>query len=324
MKRSITILAAVALLVGLMASPVSAATTGTWVQYPTGTTGYFAEVQQPINSANTSNWSAKSKGGIPIMYKLFSQTGPAVFQSIGSNADTSDDYAYLALVPSAAITFADIDTLSTKYAFSTGNCHGGSLRWEIGIDMPSGPDGALFIYYGDDPNWTDCTTINQSDVNMIGLSTNAYDTSQFVAGTQYNSWDNALALLGEGTVTYAELVIDSGWGGDQVLTISDTTVNENVHQWDAGGTGTLTATCDLPDAFIDVEKIAPIATSVVNETTVYPQSADTSKQFRVVDCKYQYILSIPSLAGAGKYDLEILIDGNEVPTDPTEVTFDLK
>jgi hypothetical protein len=264
------------------------------------------------------------------MYKLFAGTGAAVFESIGSDLVTNNDYAFLALVPSPAITFADLTWLSTKYSFSLGNCHGGSLRWEIGIDMPSGPDGALFIYYGDYPNWTNCTSLNQSDVNMLALDTLAYDTSQFVAGTQYNSLANARALLDGGTVTYAEVVIDSGWGGDQRLTISDTTVNENTHQWDAGGTGALSPTCDLPDALIDVSRISPNADGVPNETTVYPQSAtDTSQQFRVIDCKYQYVLSIPSLPGTGAYDVEIIIDGSPVSTSasstpPDEVRFDLK
>ena len=86
LKRLSVSLALGALIVaGLTVSPASAATTtGTWHQYPTGTSEYQAEVQQPINSANTSNWSAKSRGGIPIMYKLSSRTGPAEFQSIGS------------------------------------------------------------------------------------------------------------------------------------------------------------------------------------------------------------------------------------------------
>ena len=77
-------------------------------------------------------------------------------------------------------------------------------------------------------------------------------------------------------------------------------------------------------------KIDPVPSGAINETTVYPQAAtDSSDQFRVVDCKYQYILSIPSLDGKGTYDVEILIGGNPVPTDPTttppsEVRFDLK
>jgi hypothetical protein len=365
MRRLLTLFATAALLGGLMVAPVSAETitTGTWAQYPTGATEYFAEVQQPINSANTSNWSAKSKGGIPIMYKLFSGIGPAVFESIYQTQSTDDDFAFLSFDPDPEIDFEHLLWLSTDYVFSLGDCHGGSLRWSVRIDadddglrdpyndgkngtidpsddVPATGDPAMFIYYGELPNFTDCTSDNQSDTNMIGQPDLRYDTSQFNwhadfgsvqgTGTFYDSYAHALALFEGRRVINTTLVIDSGWGGDQRLTISDTTVNDNVHQWDSGGTGTLAPTCDLPDAFIDVTKLAPVADGIVNETTVYPQSStDTSKQFRVVDCKYQYVLSIPSLTGTGSYDVEILIDGSSVATSasstpPSEVRFDLK
>ena len=55
---------------GVMVTPAAAAVTaGSWTQYPTGATEYQAEVQQPINTANTSNWNSKSKGAIPVMFK---------------------------------------------------------------------------------------------------------------------------------------------------------------------------------------------------------------------------------------------------------------
>ncbi len=44
-----------------------------------------------------------------------------------------------------------------------------------------------------------------------------------------------------------------------------------------------------------------------------------------MDCKYQYVLSIPSLSGAGTYRVEILINNVSVPTSPNaQVKFDLK
>src|ERR1700752_1145706 len=100
MKRMKHLCASLALgafaVAGLLASPASAATTtGTWQQYPTGATEYQAEVQQPINSGNTSNWSSKSKGGIPVMFKLGSRTGPAAFESIGSDTNPDNDFAFM-------------------------------------------------------------------------------------------------------------------------------------------------------------------------------------------------------------------------------------
>ena len=43
-------------------------------------------------------------------------------------------------------------------------------------------DKALFIYYGDSPNFTDCTTNSQTGANMIGLGDLRYDTSQYPEG----------------------------------------------------------------------------------------------------------------------------------------------
>jgi hypothetical protein len=357
------------LVVGLLASPASGATaTGTWVQYPTGATEYQAEVQQPINTANTSNWSAKSKGGIPVMYKLSSRIGPAAFESIYSDnpANTANDFAFLSFSPDTAITFNDLTDLTANYAFSLGDCHGGSLRWQVRVDSNSngvldaydpdtnpGGDKAVFIYYGLPPSFgndTDgagpltyeggCTPssnlgASQSGVNLLGPAEQGvlrFDTTQF-NGIFYNDYAGAQAAAGTYRVWRASLVLDSGWqyvpNGDQRLEPGTTaTVNGNTRQFVSSAGDPFTTTCDLPDAFIDVTKIDPTPDGPINETTVYPTAAtDTDDQFRVVDCKYQYVLSIPSLNGVGTYDVEILIGGNPVdtnPNPPNEVRFDLK
>ena len=322
-RRVLSTFAVAALLTGLVASPVTAeTTTGTWAQYPTGATEYRADIQPPINTNNTSNWSAKSKGAVPVQFKLSSRTGAAVFESIGSDANTDNDYAIAQFRPSPAITFAQVTTLKTDYSFDLGNCHGGSLRWQVDTAI-----GNLFIYYGDHPNFTDCTTNSQSSLNMIGLSDLRYDTAQIPGGTQYDTYEHALELIGDESVLAANLIIDSGWGGDQRLTISNTTVNDNVYQWDAGGSGDFAPTCDLPAATIQVTKVDPTVDGNINEEPVQGSLADSGNAFRVVDCKYQYILSIPSLKGAGTYSVEIKIGGVTVPTPNSaggKVKFDLK
>ncbi len=329
--------AAAALVTGLLASPASAVTTtGTWSQYPTGATIYEAQVQQPINTANTSNWSSKSKGGIPVMFKLLSGTGPAVFESIGSDGyqgytasgNFANDFAFASFTPSTTLTFADITTLQADYQFTLGNCHGGSLRWSVRTSASQ----ALFIYYGDAPNFTDCTTNSQSGTNMINLSDLRYDTSQYPGGTFYDTYAHALTLMGALPLTRVSLVIDSGWQGlspstDQRLVVSNITVNDNVYQWNAGGDGTVSPTCDLPPATIQVGTGDPVADGAVNEEPVQAALADSGNQFRVVDCKYQYVLSIPSLMGAGTFYVEIKINGTRVPTPSSPggtVKFDLK
>jgi len=324
-----------ALLVGgLLASSASAATTtGTWEQYPTGATEYQAQVQQPINTANTSNWSSKSKGAIPVMFTLSSRVGPAAFESIYSDASTANDYAYVSFTPSPGITFNDITTLKTDYAFTLGDCHGGSLRWSV----RTSPTQSVFIYYGAVPEFgnlgvngcTPSSTLgaSQSGTNMIGQPDLRYDTSQYPGGTFYDSYAHAQELVGTSPIIRASLVIDSGWGGNQRLTISDTTVNDNVYQFVSSAGGAYTATCDLPPATIAVSKNDPVADGDINEAAVQASLADDGNAFRVVDCKYQYVLSIPSLQGSGTFEVQIWINGVHVPTPGSpggKVKFDIK
>jgi hypothetical protein len=222
-----------------------------------------------------------------------------------------------------SLTFAGITTLKTDYQFTLGDCHGGSLRWQV----RTSPSEALFIYYGDAPNFTDCTTNSQSGANMIGLSDLRYDTSQYAGGTFYDTYAHALTLMGNTPVTRVSLVIDSGWGGNQRLNVSDTTVNDNVYQFVSSGGGSFTPTCDLPAATIEVGKGDPVADGEINEAAVQPSLVDSGNAFRAIDCKYQYILSIPSLSGAGTYWVEIKINSVTVPTPTSpggKVKFDLK
>ena len=321
MKRT-ALLALGVLIASLIFASMASATTGTWSQYPSASTEYQAAVQQPINSANTSNWSSKSKGGIPVMFKLFSKSGSAAFESIGSDSNAANDYAAVTFTPSN-LTFNDVYNLSTNYDFTLGNCHGGSLRWSVRTSATE----SLFIYYGDEPSTTDCKTNSQSGVNMIGLSDLRYDTSQYPGGTFYDTYTHAKALMGSAPILRVSLVIDSGWGGDQRATISSTTVNDSTYQFQTGGSGTFAPTCALPDATIEVTKNDPNADGSVNEEAVQNSLADSGNHFRVVDCKYQYILSIPSLKGAGTYEAQIKIDGVTVPTPDSpngHVKFDLK
>jgi hypothetical protein len=325
---------------GLFVSPASAATTtGTWEQYPTGATEYQAQIQQPINSGNTSNWSSKSKGAIPVMFQLSSRTGPAAFESIYADnpANTANDYSYVSFTPSPGITFNDIGVLKTDYTFTLGDCHGGSLRWSVRTSATQ----SVFIYYGAAPQFGNggvngCTPtstlgVNQSGVNMIGQLDARYDTSQYAGGTFYDTYAHAQFLVGSTPVIRASLVIDSGWqdapNGDQRLNISNTTVNDNVYQFVSSAGGTFTPTCVLPTATIEVSKNDPVASGDINEAAVQSSLADDGNAFRVVDCKYQYILSIPSLQGSGTYEVQIWINGVRVPTPSSaggHVRFDIK
>ena len=227
----------------------AAATTGTWELYPPQSSTYTTAVQQPINADGSSKFANNRKAVIPVKFELFSQTGPVVFQSLYENGvEDGDEYSFLSFAPSPLLKFSDLGTLKADYAFMTGNCQGGSLRWSIRIDLdqdgvrdpyndpdgggpvPATGDPVIFVYYGAYPNFTDCTTpdaggldSNQSGENMIGKPDLRYDTSQFNNhsidgpwnGTTgfYDSYANALQLFGGYNVLSTSLVLDSGWVG---------------------------------------------------------------------------------------------------------------
>jgi hypothetical protein len=271
----------------------------------------------------------------PFQSIIRPRVGPAAFESIWSDTNTANDFAYMSFTPAAPLTFNEITELKTTYQFTQGDCHGGSLRWQVRTD----PTHALFIYYGAYPQFGNggvngCTPtstlgVDQSNVNMIGLSDLRYDTSQY-NGVFYNSYEGAKAVMGTLAITRASLVIDSGWqnapNGDQRLNVSNTTVNGNVYQFVSSASGPFTATCNLPPATIEVSKNAVVASGDTNEVAVQGSLADDGNSFRVVDCKYQYVLSIPSLDGKGTYEVQIWINGVRVPTPSSpggQVKFDI-
>jgi len=278
---------------------------GTWTLYPPQTTSYTTTVQPPINADGTSNFKSTGKAVIPVKFSLATAPGPVIFNSIGSDTDTNNDYSYLSFVPSSTLLFNQITTLNAGYSFTEGNCHGGSLRWSVGT-----PLGHVFIYYGEYPNFTDCTTtgpaINQSGLNIIGQADLRFDTSQITGGTFYDTYAHAQALVGGLAITGVTLVLDGGWGGDQVLVPTNVTVNTNTFVPIGGGS---TPTCTLPPASIQITKTSGSPTGPVNEPLTI-QPSDNNSQFRVVGCSYMYNLDTSSLSGSGRYKVEVVIGGD--------------
>jgi hypothetical protein len=292
-------------------------TTGTWTFYANGVAAgaiYATEVQPPIQPDGTSSWPAK-RDAIPVRFRLRSGAGPVELESIFSDgADPAfpgtDDFSFVRLALSPAITFNEITTLQADYTFAMGNCGGGSLRWSIRLDVgndgdPSN-DGSVFAFYGDFPDFTECIADDQSGLNLIGLAGLRFDTSQ-VGGTVYDDYLGARALVGDLHVLLASLVLDSGWfAGDQRVEAGTITVNDNTVALPEGS-----PTCSLPPAGIKVTKTAgPGAGPVASPRSVPPHDDDT--MFRVTGCHYAYNLDVDSLSGVGTYRVEVVINGNPV------------
>jgi hypothetical protein len=310
MKRSIRLTIAVLIVASLVVTPVLADTTvttanGTWTAYPGQSATFQTSVQQPINTDGSSNFKANGKAVIPVKFGLAEGLGAFVFESIWSDSDTANDFSFLSFTPIGTVTFNDITQISAVYAFTLGNCHVGSLRWSVRVS----PTQSVFIYYGDYPNFTDCTTNSQSGTNMISLTDLRYDTSQ-VGGTFYDDYAGAQALVGTMPIVRASLVLDSGWGGDQRLTLSSATFATDgfTDTFVPSPPSAVTASCPTQEATIRITKTDGVPLGDVNEPiSIQPQ--DNNGVFRIVDCKYMYNLATSSLSGVGTYTVYAVING---------------
>jgi len=183
-------------------------------------------IGKPGNTAiNTGSWSlfgdATGAAGD-------GQPAPSVeLSSVGTG------FSGVAFESPTAFTFSQLWRLSADYRATTGDCHGGSLRFQVGIDTDGDGDrdGNLFVYFGDYPNFASgCALAWHSSGNFIGSADLRFDTSQFTGGSFYDTYAHALSLFGSKTVTGVQLVADGGWGGDQVFNVDNVTVNGTVLQ----------------------------------------------------------------------------------------------
>jgi hypothetical protein len=307
MKNSskISIGAAVLCCVASLVSTASAQN-GAWTAYPGQSVSYVPAVQPPINADGTSNFKANGRGVIPVKFALSQGAGPFAFQSISSDNISDNDYSYLSFTPNTPLTFNDITGLSAIYAFTHGNCHGGALRWQVRTSSSQ----AVMIYYGDHPNFTDCTTNSQTGLNMIGLADLRYDTSQYSGGTFYDNYAHAQALMGNLPVIRVSLILDGGWAGDQSLTLSGATVATGAFTdtFTPQPASSPTPVCPTDTAYIGITKISGSPSGDVNEPMTI-QAQDYDGIFRIAECKYMYNLSTSSLMGAGTYNVYATIDG---------------
>ena len=97
MKRTFVSTCAALFVAGLLVSASTIYTTanGTWTAHPGQSIIYGAAIQQPINADGSSNFKANGKAVIPIKFALSQGTGPFVFESIFSDAATTNDYSFL-------------------------------------------------------------------------------------------------------------------------------------------------------------------------------------------------------------------------------------
>ena len=354
MKKSskISISAAVICCVASLVSTASASdTAGTWYSYPDQTftsspvvthgSMYQTAVLPPINANGSSNWPSR-RGVIPVQFNLLAAPtttttttktyAPPVWESLQG---VTNSWSYAGLHLSTPVKFKDITNLSADYQFTTGDCHGGSLRWTLRVNV-NGVNRYLHIYYGT-PNGPDqgCSgnlnSGNGQNLITTGITPNRFEMEGGwgIPGPVYTTYQDVLASThnGEDFVDVAQMTLDSGWGGDQIVDVSNVKVNDNT--WVPKTTETTTTTtvdgpyantCTLPAAELRWAKNDATPEGAINEAESI-QPKDTGQFFRQVDCKYIYNLDVRSLNGVGTYTVWARINGVNVPGP---ATFDLK
>lgn len=167
------------------------------------------------------------------MFKLEEAEGAAAFQSVPTQL-----FSWISFTPDTSMAFSDLTNLSAEYDFTTGNCYGGSLRWQIETAA-----GNVHVYYGTMPNATNCDvgeSGDQNSLNMLSFSDLRFDSTQ-LGGPYYGTYADAAAAIGSNPITHLRFVVDSEWVSDQILDPPTVTLNDQSY------TSTRAATESLRD-----------------------------------------------------------------------------
>ena len=169
----------------------------------------LAATATPFGGATTS-------GGV---LTLVSNTG---------DAGATNDASGASFTGTGVTTFSSITTLSTEFDVTDDDCKGGSPRFQVRVQTPSGEKN-VFVYLGPTPSFTGCSqNVWIASGNLIGSTDGRYDTSQVQAGTQVSTYAQALALVGSYPVTGISIVVDSGWAlADKEQTVEVRNVKVN-------------------------------------------------------------------------------------------------
>ncbi len=184
-------------------------------------------------SAGSRPWSAF---GEAFAVKLGEGSNP---WAVLLRSDAEPGYGGVAFHPAEDLTFAGIYRLKSDFDVTDDDCGGGAPRFSVAIDQngdgafkqaPGGPDGNVFVYFGPFPNFVSCPAGWHSTGNFIEVTDLRFDTSQ-VGGTFYDSYSNALTLVGTKRVLWVSLVVDAGWfssDGEQTILVDNVEVNDHI------------------------------------------------------------------------------------------------
>lgn len=147
------------------------------------------------------------------------QQGPAGGDGLAVHIDTNQGPPYnqafggLSVILPSGTQIEDVGPLAFDYYFVTGNCGGGSPRFQLRVDLNDDGvgDKNVFVYPGPAPNYNNCPVGSWQHDNTIQDGGNRWDSSQ-VGGTFYGTKALANAAAGPGhQVLSVVMVWDSEW-----------------------------------------------------------------------------------------------------------------
>jgi hypothetical protein len=122
---------------------------------------------------------------------------------------TNSTFSYVDFVPDQTFTFSQISSLAANFVSNSGGSGGGTPRLVVNLAN----NGAVVIYLGNSPNFTDTDAVlnTWSGVNLIGNNdAGRYDLSFAVpVGSPSTTYSAALAAQGSQTVTDIAYVTDT-------------------------------------------------------------------------------------------------------------------
>jgi hypothetical protein len=158
------------------------------------------------------------------------QNGILTLVSNTGDAGSTNDASGATFTGTGVTTFSSIGTLSAEFNVTDDDCSGGSPRFQVQLQTPSGAKN-VFVYLGPAPSFTGCSpNVWIASGNLVGSGDGRYDTSQVQAGTQVSTYAQALALVGGFQVTGISLVVDSGWAfadKEQTVMVRNVKVNDS-------------------------------------------------------------------------------------------------
>jgi hypothetical protein len=124
-------------------------------------------------------------------------------------------------------------------------------------------------------------------------------------------------------VSTVALIVDGGWGGDQVLNLTSASVNGNTFNWPAATTGAAVDPTTVP-MYVYLYKVSGSTPAQIVDEALTSTQGDTGGQYRAVDGMYMYnfpVSNLPDPSATYQIGISPTKDGAAIPN---AVQFGLK